>query len=327
MEIAESTVKLKKIKERIVRYFDTYGDDWAEAFYLKHIKENQSGQIFMKEHLNQPALTKFLRADSSRARLGWINEVCGEKNYEAAAEALYESAIKQETNAWCQQVELSMAKLAMLCSKEVQPGEELQLANGQAKEQTRAEKLRENYLRTTTQQLEYNKIQDLLYERLLPIITGALDDDSALELLMAEFGQGRLKERPAHQIILKEGFEALIHHRVIDPALMVDVLTLMEDKGSEEPQYLMDGNEFTFALKVLVLNWNTIHRTTRDGLLKLVWKRLCLKDNWAEINQTKDVSDAALQDLLASTAVGWTFKNLARMIGKDARVMCCGEKD
>jgi nuclear pore complex protein Nup133 len=325
MEQAESTVKLNKIKERINRYFEAYGDEWAEAFYLKHIKENQSGQIFMKEHLNQPALTRFLRADPSRARLGWINEVCGEKNYEAAAEALFESATKQETNAWCQQVELSMAKLAMLCSKEVKPDEEQQSMNGQAKEQTRAEKLRENLLRTTTQQLEYSKIQELLYERLLPTITGALDDDSALELLMAEFGQGRLKERPAHQTILKEGFEALIHHRVIDPALMVDVLTLMEDNGDQETS-LMVSNEFTFALKVLVLNWSTIHRTTRDGLLKLVWKRLCLKDNWAEINQTKDVSDAALNDLLASTAVGWTFRNLLGMMGKVAELTCCSIK-
>lgn len=313
MEQAESTVKLNRIKERISRYFEIYGDDWASAFYSKYIKENQSAQLFMKEYLNQPALTKFLRADPSRARLRWINEVAGERDYEAAASALFEASTKQETNSWCQRIELSVAKLAMLCKKEVKADRPVQpIAR---KEKPKAEKLREIQFTSIEQQLEYAKIQEEVYERLLPIITGALDDDSAVELLMAEFGQGRLKDRPAHQSILKEGFENLIHHRVIDPALMIDILTLMNTDDNEEVNSLIQTNEFNFALRVLVINWHDIHRTTRDGLLKLVWKRLCIRDDWATINNTKDISDATLNDFLLHTSVGWTFRGLCKMIG------------
>jgi nuclear pore complex protein Nup133 len=315
MEQAESTVKLNRLKERITRYFETYGDDWAGAFYSKYINENQAAQLFMKEYLNQPALTKFLRADPSRVRLAWINEVGGEKNYEGAAIALYEAG-KQETNSWCQRVELSMAKLAMLCKKEANPDHDQQPPADPRAEKPKAARARENMYKSVEQQLEFTKIQEEVYQRLLPIITGALDDDGAVELLMTEFGQGRLKDRPAHQEILKQGFESLVHHRVIDPALMIDILTLMNADDSEEGTTLLGGDEFIYAFKTLIVSWHNIHRTTRDGLLKLVWKRLCLKDDWATINDTKEATDSQLNDAMSHTAVAWTFRGLNKMFGK-----------
>ncbi|KAE8822296.1 hypothetical protein PTNB73_09494 [Pyrenophora teres f. teres] len=313
MEQAESTVKLNRIKERIARYFEVYGDDWADAFYSKYIRQNQAGQLFTKEYLNQPALTRFLRAEPSRVRLAWINEVCGEKNYEAAAEALYEAGSKQETNSWCQRVELSMAKLALLCKKEAKPGHEQQLLADARREKPKALKVREAMFQSIEQQLEYTKIQEEVYERLLPIITGALDEDSAVDLLMTEFGQGRLRDRPAHQSILRQGLENLVHHQVVDPALMIDILTLMNADDSEEGMTLLQGDEFIYAFRVLLVNWQNIHRTTRDGLLKLVWKRLLIKDDWATINDTKEITDAKINEVLQDTALVYTFRELGRL--------------
>ncbi|KAF1839247.1 hypothetical protein BDW02DRAFT_564230 [Decorospora gaudefroyi] len=318
MEQAESTVKLNRIKERIRGYFETYGDTWAVAFYSKYIKENQADQLFTKDYLNQPALTKFLRAEPSRVRLAWINEVCGEKNYDAAAEALYEAGSQQETNSWCQRVEFSMAKLALLCKNEAKHGGNQQAVSDPGVDQTKAAKARQTMVRSIAQQLEYTKIQEEVYARLLPIITGALDDDSAVELLMAEYGQGRLRDRPAHQSILKEGFESLVHHKVIDPALMVDVLTLMNADDSEEGTTLLEGDEFIYAFRVLCVSWKNIHRTTRDGMLKLVWKRLCIKEDWAAINETKDVADAKIQDTLKHTAVVRALRSIVGSAAKDA---------
>ncbi|USP76479.1 hypothetical protein yc1106_03753 [Curvularia clavata] len=317
MEQAESTVKLNRIKERIARYFALYGDEWAGAFYNKYISENQAGQMFAKDYLNQPALTKFLRSEASRVRLAWINDVCGEKDYEAAAEALYEAGSKQETNSWCQRVELSMAKLALLCKKEAKHDDDEQQQPSEARrEKSKALKVREAMFQSIEQQLEYTKIQEEVYERLLPIITGALDEDSAVELLMNEFGQGRLKDRPAHQAILKEGFENVVKHKVIDPALMIDILTLMNADDSDNGTTLLGGDEFIYAFRVLVVSWQTIHRTTREGLLKLVWKRLAIKDDWATMNQTRDITDSKINEVLQETAVSWTFRALFRMCGK-----------
>ncbi|KAH6639371.1 Non-repetitive/WGA-negative nucleoporin C-terminal-domain-containing protein [Boeremia exigua] len=314
MEIAESTVKLKKIKERIVRYFDTYGDDWAEAFYLKHIKEGKAAQMFEPEHLNQAALSKFLRSDPSRARLRWINEVSGEKDFEAAAEALFETASKQETNVWCNKVELSMCKLSMLCQKEDKPG---QTHVSNPHEPSKAEKIREKNYKIVQDQWEYVTIQGLLYDHLSATFERALDDTVAVDLLMEEYAKGPIEARPAHMTLLREGLENLIHHKVLDPALTIDILTLMNDTSEEEPTSVIQSNEFTFALRVLAANWHSIHRTTRDGLLKLIWKRLCNKDNWAEINNTKDISDATLEEFLSTTHVGRTFRGLTRLIDLD----------
>lgn len=203
--------------------------------------------------------------------------------------------------------------------KEEKPGH-AQTSNDPTRELSKAEKIREKNYKIVVDQLDYAKVQEILYDHLSSTIDQALDDETALNLLMEEFGQGPIQERPAHAALLREGFENLIHHKVIDPSLMIDILTLMNDRGEKEPTSLMQSNEFTFALRVLAANWHSIHRTTRDGLLKLIWKRLCNKDNWSEINNTRDISDATLEEFLLSTNVGWTFQGLMKLIGKFVRI-------
>jgi nuclear pore complex protein Nup133 len=306
MEQAECVVKLNKIKERIQRYFEKFGSDWASAFYQRYIKEGRSERLFHKEYLNQPALTKFLRTTPSVARLSWINEISGEKDYVKGHDTLVSVATTKETNAWCKKVELSIAKLTMLARGEqgYPPEASSQVSQDAAK------------LAETMSRLEYVKIQDRVYERISPTISVALDDESAIELLMTEFGQGRLATRPAHQQLLRQGFESLVHHRVLEPALLVDVLTLMTYDESKPPVEIIHSNEFAFAIKALVLSWQDLNKTTRTNTLRLIWKRVCIKDNWAEINNTKEVSDVQLEEFLVQTALGRTFRTLLQMISK-----------
>lgn len=311
MEKAESGVKLARLSERISRYFELYGDDWAEAYFSKHIQMNRAAQLFRTEYLDQAALTRFLRAEPSRARLRWINEVVGEKNYGMAAKSLYDAATKQETNAWCHHVELSMSKLASLAKDE---GEQPQ--QPVPKEKKKRGKI-PNILNDTVEKLEYAKIQEQIYEQLLPIITGAVDDEGAVELLMNEFGQGRLRERPAHRSVLKQGFDDLIHHKVIDARLMIDILTLMDSDGAtEEAHSLLQGAEYLCAIRVLMIYWDEFNRTTREGLYRLIWKRLCLSDNWAHFNQTNDKRDEAIHRNLMGTNLGLTILGLMETMGK-----------
>jgi len=302
-------VKLNRIKERIARYFQTYGDDWANAFYSKYINMNHTAHLFSHEYLDQPALTKYMRADPSRARLRWISEVNGEKNYERAAISLYDAATKQETNAWCQRVELSIAKLAMLCKDQATSDGLPPPSAAQPREKTRAGRRSGKRLMIISNRLLYTKIQDEVYERLLPIITGALDNDSAVELLMAEFGQGHLNDRPAHQMVLQQGFENLVHHKVVDPTLMIDILTLMNIDDQEENLSKLQGEQFATALRALSVS-RGLNRASLASLRRLIWKRLLLKDDWAKINQTKNISDAQLTDILVNTTLACTVQCL-----------------
>jgi nuclear pore complex protein Nup133 len=318
-EQATIKVKLEKIKERTMRYFEQYGDRWAEAYFSKHISENKSGQLLENAVLYQESLTRFLRDDSTKSRLCWINEVISEKNYELAGFKLYSTAKHQETNAWSSKVELSLAKLAMLCKDEAKPDK--------PKVETRNEKaIRDRSIayKSINDGLEYTDLQAELYEqRLAPIIRTALDNHAAVDELMKHFGQGRLVERPALQSLLRQGFDDLVHHRLVDPCLMIDVLTLMTYEESDEPIDEIQGDEFWYALRTLAYNWDSIQHTTRTGLVGLIWKRLAIKDDWAQINNTKDMPDDILNLHLVHTSTGWTMKQLGRNESKYPRVRKC----
>jgi nuclear pore complex protein Nup133 len=310
MEQAECVDKLNRMKERIHGYFEKF-PSWADAFYSKFITERRSGQLFDKDFLNQPALTKFLRGGRFRLRLTWINEVEGEKNYGYAHKALIETATAQETNTWCKKVELSIAKLSLLAKQQVDS------AAGQKPE---AKAILERNMAYTDGQLEYAKIQELLYERFLPTISEALDDESAVQLLMDRYAQGRLVERPAHQQLLKQGFEDLIQHRVLDDSLLIDVLTLTACDDNTSATELVQFNGFALALKAIRLsrNWNDVRESTRMNTLKLVWKRILIQDSWAEMNNTRDLSDAHIGDVLANTVAGLTWKEYNKLISKSS---------
>ncbi len=318
IEQAEISVKLNRIKERTAGYFQDYGHEWADAYYTKFVIENRTGQL-LEQGPQQPShLIHYLRSDATRRRLCWINEIC-EKQYKAAAITLYHAAKRQETNAWCSKVELSIAKLTLLCKEAEKSDAPEQAVEERMNARMRAKKEKEKKgldaaSRDIDNRLRYAKIQDLVYERLRPIITEAVDDEGALQLLMKDFGQGRLVHRSALQSLLRQGFDDVIHHRLIDPCLLIDILTLMTYDESVETPDIVRANEFAFALQTLFLNWDNIQRTTRAGLVGLIWKRLCIRDNWALINDTKDMSDATLHDFLVNTRTGWTFKQLLKMM-------------
>ncbi|KAF2279695.1 uncharacterized protein EI97DRAFT_464898 [Westerdykella ornata] len=315
VEQAECMVKLNKLKERIQKNFDKYGDAWASAFYKRYFEEAQTHQLFNKDFLNQPYFTRFLRSSTNLARIGWINEVIGEKDFVHAHDALYNYATQRETNVWGQKVELSIAKLSLLCTQQ----------KDAPKLDREANAIYDDKMRKTTNRIEYVRIQDMLYERFEPTISASLDKEAAVELLMAEYGQGAMNERPAHQQLLRQGFDKIVHHRGLDYALLIDVLTLMTYDESKPPVELTQGNEFAFALRALVLSWHDMNKMTRIHMLRLIWKRLCIRDDWAKINNTKDTSDAQLQEILANTTLGTTLKALHAMIRENAsnsRVAC-----
>lgn len=298
IESIECQRKLKAMKDRIRRYFEKYGDDWAVAFYSSHINENRAIQLFAKDYFDQPALTKFLRADPSRAKLGWINEVFGEKNFNAAGAALIKVARHQESNSWCKKVELSLAKLALMCG------------DGNNTPRPDIEELK----RKNQTELRLVAIQEKVYSHFQDVIFGALDEGSAMELLIDTYGCHAVHDRPALQQVLRQGFEEIIGHRVMEPGLLIDVLTLM-DQHPSEPGSDIAGQEFWLALQVLDLCWRDMDKTTRESTLKIIWKRCYIRDDWAAINNTTNKSDEQVEHELSNTALFWTLREVAAGTG------------
>lgn len=291
VEAIECQRKLKAMKDRICRYFDKYGDDWANAFYSSHIAENRSAGLFLKEYLNQPALTKYLRGDPSRAKLGWINDVLGEKDFTAAGMTLTDVACHRESSTWCKKVELSLAKLALLCK------------DGSSTPKPELERIKAK----NEAELRLVGIQEQVYNHFRHVVIGALDENSAIDLLMESYGRNAVNDRPALQQILRQGFEEILGHRVMEPGLLIDVLTLMDHKRSQTEEDIA-GKEFWMALQVLEHCWFDMDKTTRESTLKIIWKRCYIRDDWEALNDTTDKSDEQVREQLGATTFVWTLR-------------------
>ncbi|KAF1975891.1 hypothetical protein BU23DRAFT_55465 [Bimuria novae-zelandiae CBS 107.79] len=298
----EINLKLGRIKDRVADSLKRHGNDFANAYFSKYIVTENSGQLLKKAQEEgdqdfQQLLTTFLSADASRARMGWINNIRGGEQYgEAAADAL--DAAQIESNIWCETVELSIAKLSAMAQLEAD-AEESESGQSGTKE-----------LETIGSQLEVARIQNRLYNYLLPIISTAMDDESAVELLMTEYGQGRLVDRPALQHLLRQGFDQLVQHRTMDPYLLIDVLTLMTPSASEDLTKPKAFHQFALALKVFALS-KIEHPPVVKGLASLIWKRVLLEDDWAEVNSTQNLSGEAITEYLGHTIAGSTVKQLS----------------
>ncbi|KAF2490724.1 hypothetical protein BU16DRAFT_543033 [Lophium mytilinum] len=290
--VMEAAKQMKKLQKRIAGYFTKYDKDFAEAYYTNQIANNEQSQVFSEDCLNQPALTAFLRADPARARLGWMNEIAGEKNYVGAATMLTEVGSRQESNNWCKKAELSLAKLALLCVK--QKG----VPNPQLEE-----------LKVRNQaELKLVSIQDKLYNHFRETIFKALDEDSAVGLLMGAYG-GMVEEQPALQQLLKQSFEEIIAHRVLEPLLLIDTLTLIgqsQREGSDD----ITGSEFFMALQVLEICRPDLTQAAYEDTRKLIWKRCFVRDDWEVLNDTTDKGDAEISRGVITTMLGWTLRKL-----------------
>ena len=321
----EINLKLGRIKDRVADCFKEYKAGFADAYFSKYIATNNAGQLLKKAREEdkdfQASLTQYLSAEnavSSRCRIGWINNVRGESAYgDAAVDA--QDAARQETNVWCKTAELSIAKLAAMAQQEA----DVETATGAGLE----EELREHkhFQKKLGYELEVAGIQNQLYEYVLPTIKTAMDDESAVQLLMTEYGQGRLEERPALQHLLQQGFDQLVQHRVMDPYLLIDVLTLMLPDSTEDLTDPNTFNQFALALKVLAMinatSDDAIHPAVRKGLLGLVWKRILLQDDWTQIDTTQNLSQEGMAEYLAQTVAGSTIRKMTGWIRDGKRFL------
>ncbi|KAF1960122.1 hypothetical protein CC80DRAFT_285890 [Byssothecium circinans] len=324
IEQAEIGVKLNRIKERITNYFNDYQEEFAEAYFNKHIADGRSLQLFDNDGLfDEKILSYYLMRDSSRSKLYWIDRV-GHNDFTSAGLALAKAAKRHETNSWCNRVELSLSKLALMCKDQVEPTTSEQQGGPVEKPKRPMKEITARKVLGVTLKvdilLEVGKIRELVYEHLLPTVTRALDDKAAVDLLVDEYGQERLKERPALQALLRQGLDDWVHHRVVKPGLMIDVLTLMVSEDNSHQGDPISSNEFVYAFKTLALGWEEVGRASRLGLKGIIWKRLFIQDDWEEINKTNEVSDTTLNEfLLTRTLLGWTVRQLYELTKKDKR--------
>ncbi|UDD61394.1 hypothetical protein AFCA_008760 [Aspergillus flavus] len=292
------------LNKKISLYFEKFGESWANAFFSRQISMRQSGILFAMKKF-QPFITQFLRKDAAYSRLGWINDVIGENDYNAAAQSLEKLAIEGESDLWSHRVELSLAKLAKLATLE-----ETNIPSHSGFH---------NDIRHLEDLSEIDAVQELIYAYISPALQGAIDQRAEVDLAIDHFGKNIAGDRPSLHELLSETLTKVVTRQIIDIHQLVDILTLIDsDKASEYGQSELSGKEFYLALRVIRLGiyaqQDSLNYITMQ---KLVWRRCMIKDNWVATGRAAESMDNGSEPFIYDTALFRTMGLCLRDTGYD----------
>lgn len=287
--------ELEDMTARVSRYFNRFQDDWANAFFNQGFSGDQAGHTLTRgQALWEDYLGRYLRADPSRAKICWINDITSGGDYKHASQVLAEAATQREEQLWSKKVELSLAKLSMLAGEEGNGGQSSQ-------NNTRSELVVQSELKVVD-------VQEKLYRHILPEVLHALDQSAEIELAMERFGQGARNFGMLYRL-LEASFAKLLPHQTLELEELIDVLTLIDPIRTSNPDTDIHGEEFYLALVALNAAAPELPTARFEMLLQLIWKRAFLSTDWASVNKSSSAKrgGADADDLLGATSA---FKTL-----------------
>ncbi|KAI9674339.1 MAG: hypothetical protein M1829_003741 [Trizodia sp. TS-e1964] len=299
-ETESLNAEFENLEQRADSYYDRFGDKWAHALYTYQMRTGDLVGLLNDHGEHQRLLTSFFRGKSTKlAKLAWINEILGEKDFLMASNFLLHVARKRETNIWSQKLEYSIGKLALLSRDEANPDAEVETRR----------------LAIIRSELERISIQESLYHHVMLMCEDAIDQKAAIQLAMETYGRRLVKEFPRLYSLLEQGITMLLHHQAMNSGALVDVLSLMAPPPSpalEHPDCIV-GQEFLLALKVVKLSsWIPAVQKLEQ---KVIWRRCIMRTNWVRINDTQMKDDALV---IKETQATFLFKTLdaGHRIGK-----------
>ena len=289
---------LRELDRQISGYFTKYGNNWSDAYFTKRLDQNQIASVLEHSASHQQALTAFLRRKPQYAKMRWINEVCAERNFLAAADSL-QRALDQDTNLWQKKIEVGMRKLALLAASQ-----QTQIKDEDAK--ARVEGM--------DKAAATINMQEQLLSYFHPTLKSAIDADAGADLLMETHFVGLIQAQKYLYERTKWVVQRLVAREVLGAEDLIDVFTLMNGVNDEN-RYLREDetvdNRFVLALHVLACSDFDKTQPARNILLeKTIWRRCMIQDDWAAINRTEDKDDAAVEEEMEQTAYYKTLKGI-----------------
>ena len=288
---------LEELDRQIKSYFSKYGKHWSDAFFTKRLTSNETAFVLEQRSTSyQQALTGFLRRKPQYAKIGWINEVCNERNFSAAADDR-QRVQDHDTNLWQKRIEVGMRKLALLAaSQQTQIKEEDAKASIESSDKTAA---------TINMQVQLQTYFE-------PTLKSAIDADAGADLLMETHFIGLIQEQKYLYERTRRLVQQLVTGEVLSAEDLIDVFTLMNGVVDEDG-YVNENTTFDnrFNLALHVLRCADFHKTQparRSMLEKIIWRRCIIQDDWEAINRTEDKDDATVKAETEQTACYKTLK-------------------
>jgi len=298
---------LEALEGQILSYFTKYGVHWSDVYFQKHLSNKEVHKVFEQSANYQQSLTAFLRRHPEHSRIRWINEVCAERNFLAAADSL-QLTQQHENVLWYKKIELSMRKLALLAASQ----------QTQVKDEVAKERIQQ-----VDSSAAIVAIQEELYEFIRPALQRAIDADAEADLAHETHFTGLVKRQPYLLDCGKQDVKRLVSRDVLESEDLIDTLTLMDeaanedenDEGFEQRRYFFD-RRFSLALQVLTNSGYQSSEAARHELLEqIIWRRCIIQDDWAAINQTENKDDEQVEAEMAETAY---FRTLREVLANGA---------
>ncbi|KAJ5541997.1 Nucleoporin Nup133/Nup155-like [Penicillium sp. DV-2018c] len=276
----------------IARYFEKFGDQWADAYFSRQIAMGYPGTLFTMQNY-QSAVTRFLRRNPSYSRLSWINDVTGENDYETAAACLENLALTNEKNLWSHRVEISLAKLSKLATQE---RKQSQMVTATVQED----------VKRLDDCVKIDAFQESLYGHVEHILEAAIDRKAEVDLALNHYGGYLAEERPSLHEIFSEALSTLINKEVVGADGLIDILTLM---GPDQPADDTDSDvfirsEFHLALQVLEhARYGQRDPSYLTAVQRLIWRRCMIKDDWVTRGKVAEGPNGHADNTVANTAL------------------------
>lgn len=295
---------LEQLEVQILSYFTKYGNQWADAYFKKHLDDKQAAGVLEQSGRYQQWLTQFLRRNPKYSKVRWINEVCAERDFLKAADSL-QRAQQDDQNLWYQKIELSMRKLALLAANQ-----QTQVTAEDAKD----------LVKTVDASTAIIKTQEDLYEYVGNTFKSAIDADAEADLVRETFFQNLVNSQPYLLHCAERNIKRLVGHQALDVEDLIDMLTLMNGEADQDGHVEDDGFiecRFFLALRILKrLGYEKSEPARHNLLEQIIWRRCMIQDSWAKINRTENKDDEQVEAEISDTAY---FKTLRLAFEKGIR--------
>ena len=295
-EFAQWARRSEDLHDRISRLFATFGKTWATALYQCFIDSGYMSNLLSQHQDQQVLLTAFLRSKPEYAKIAWLQEVTREKNFDQAAKSLLSLGLMREQDLWSKKVELSIGKMARLAAdRNYSHSNGILIPDGG-----------ETELAEVNNQLGLIKIQNQVYNYILPSIENAIDDSAELQLALEINGNKSLNNKMSFLLLLESSMAKIVKHEAMDASSLIDLLTLMSNSGKSEEESSFRGEQFYLAIQASLQG---IPKKDEQHLTQqVIWRRCMLRDEWADLNDTVLKDDQQVDDQLRTTALYMAFK-------------------
>ncbi|KAG9226276.1 hypothetical protein CCMSSC00406_0003155 [Pleurotus cornucopiae] len=272
----------------IQRYIEKFKDDFAFELFRWYIQHGELRIMFAQEDLYSIYFDRFF-ASNPHPSISWLHDL-GKGRYESTAQTLLEEA-NRSTNLPSKQFLLSVGKLSELVHLQEQ---RLSADTG--------------LLDAFHDGLDFVSVHEALISEFKSVLPtrGKQSLDSQVDTILQKKGR-RLSSFPALSLLVKQFIRELLQGKALSMENVADVLSLQDNENSIE--------NYITALQLLIQS-EELPGDRRLFAFRSIWRRIYIHDDWSQILQTANITDAEYTERLQQTAL---FATLAAISPQNKR--------